>query len=148
MNTRVGWSVLAVLTVVIIGSAIALVVMPVPANGPSGTAGEQFVSEKVKVVSPTQHAMVPKTFAVKGEARGTWFFEASFPVQVRDPANNLVGQGIAQATADWMTEAFVPFEATVTVPDYAGPADLVFVKDNPSGLPEHDDSVEFPIIVQ
>lgn len=85
---------------------------------------------------------------VIGEARGPWYFEASFPVQVRDPDNNLVGQGIAQAGAEWMTENFVPFSATVTVANYTGPATLVLLKDNPSGLPENDDAVFFPIVVQ
>lgn len=91
---------------------------------------------------------VGKTFNVIGEARGTWYFEASFPVQVRDPGNNLVGQGIAQAGADWMTENFVPFSSTVTVANYTGPATLVLLKDNPSGLPENDDAVFFPITIQ
>jgi hypothetical protein len=91
---------------------------------------------------------VPRTFTVRGEARGNWFFEASFPLQVRDPNNTLVGQGIAMTTDNWMTTEFVSFEGKVIVENYSGPADLVLLKDNPSGLPENDDAVLFEIVVQ
>ncbi|MEY4747174.1 MAG: hypothetical protein RLZZ416_223 [Candidatus Parcubacteria bacterium] len=106
------------------------------------------MSDKVTISNPLPHATVGKTFTVTGEARGAWYFEASFPVQVRDANNNKVGQGIAQAQGDWMTESFVPFEAAVTVSGYRGPATLVLMKDNPSGLPENDDSVEIPVVIQ
>jgi hypothetical protein len=91
---------------------------------------------------------VAKQFTVSGEARGNWYFEASFPIKIQDANNNQVGAGIAQAQEEWMTTEFVPFIATVTVENYSGPATLVLLKDNPSGLPEHDDSVTFPVIVQ
>lgn len=108
-----------------------------------------FTSENVKVSSPLPNAPVSQAFIVSGYARGTWFFEASFPVQIRDPQNNLVGQGIAQADGEWMTTEFVAFNAPVTINNnYSGPATLILHKDNPSGLPEHDDSVSFPIVVQ
>jgi len=42
----------------------------------------------------------------------------------------------------------VPFTAQVTVEDYSGPATLVLLKDNPSGLPENDDSVSFSVVIQ
>ena len=61
---------------------------------------------------------------------------------------NRVGLGIAQAVGEWMTTDFVPFNAPVIVENYTGPATLVLVKDNASGLPEFDDSVSFPIIIE
>lgn len=152
MNTRVGWAIIAILTVVIAVLAVFLVVTPAPKQASDTLAPEDaaqpFVSENVKISSPVRNASVAKTFTVVGEARGTWYFEASFPVQVRDPDNNLVGQGIAQATENWMTNEFVPFTAPITVENYSGPATLVLMKDNPSGLPENEDSVEFPIVVK
>ena len=107
-----------------------------------------FASENVKVSSPLPNATVAQNFTVSGYARGIWFFEASFPVEVRDPQNNLVGIGIAQAVGEWMTEEFVAFNAPVTVQSYTGPATLVLKKDNPSGLPEHNDSESFSIVIQ
>ncbi|MEK7567771.1 MAG: Gmad2 immunoglobulin-like domain-containing protein [Patescibacteria group bacterium] len=87
---------------------------------------------------------------VKGEARGFWFFEAGFPVILTDWDGKIIGEGIAQARSDWMTENFVPFEATLnfTKPDYGKRGTLILKKDNPSGLSEHDDVLEIPINFQ
>ncbi|MEK7614829.1 MAG: Gmad2 immunoglobulin-like domain-containing protein, partial [Patescibacteria group bacterium] len=76
-----------------------------------------------------------------------WYFEASFPVELQDKNGNVIAQGPAQAQGDWMTDAYVPFEATLT---FTKPADgetgtLILRKDNPSGLPEHDDFVKIPV---
>lgn len=138
-------------TVLIIGALVIVVLGAILIAAPKPDGDDilpPFASENVKVSSPLPNATVSKNFTVSGYARGTWFFEASFPVQVRDPQNNLVGQGIAQAQGDWMTTEFVAFNAPVTIQNYTGPATLVLKKDNPSGLPEHDASVSFPIVVQ
>lgn len=152
MSARMAWSIIVVLAVIIVVLAVLLFAGSAPdQNGttpPPSPTPAPFRSENVNVSFPLPNATVPKTFTVIGEARGTWYFEASFPVQVRDPGNNLVGQGIAQAGANWMTTEFVPFSASVTVTGYSGPADLVLIKDNPSGLPENDDAVFFPVVVQ
>lgn len=103
--------------------------------------------EMITVDSPLPGATVLKDFVVTGKARGTWFFEASFPIQVLSKDGNVLAQGIAEAQSDWMTTNFVPFKATIKIPEsYTGTATLVLKKDNPSGLPEHDASISFPII--
>ncbi len=144
MNTRIWMVVCIVLFVVII--VLGWILATTPASTPS--AGEPFVSDMVKITSPLPNAAVAKTFTVKGYARGRWYFEASFPVKVNDASGKEVGSGIAQAESDWMTEEFVPFSAPIIVADYSGPATLVLLKDNPSGLPEHDDAVSIPIVIQ
>ena len=153
--SRGAWIWLGGLTVAVAILAVYLFVVPAPTQNGDNTpppaptlSPAPFTSANVNVSAPLPNTAVNKSFTVTGQARGTWYFEASFPVQVRDPDNDLVGQGIAQATADWMTTEFVPFTATVTVAGYYGPADLVLIKDNPSGLPENDDAVWFPIVVQ
>ena len=84
-----------------------------------------------------------------GEARGNWYFEASFPIEVRDAAGNVIATGIAQAQGDWMTENFVPFVATVQIPaNYIDEAVLVLMNDNPSGMPENARSISFPITIE
>lgn len=142
MNTNIRLAV--ALGVVLLALLTAFILIPAPAEAPA----LPFESEHVRVGSPLPGASVGKSFTVQGEARGPWYFEASFPVEVRDPSGEQVGLGIAQAEGEWMTEEFVPFTAQVSVPDYTGPATLVLKKDNPSGLPENDDSVEFEIVVQ
>lgn len=148
---RTGIIIGIVLFFVIIAAGWVLVATPAPAVSPTPTPTPPpgpFISDMVKITSPLAGAVVGKTFTVKGEARGQWYFEASFPVQVKDANNDTVGQGIAQAEGEWMTTEFVPFSANVIVTNYSGPATLVLLKDNPSGLPENDDSVSIPIIVQ
>ena len=133
-----------IIALVVLLAAVVLGGVLIASPSPSGSP---FVSEKVKVTLPFPGATVLKEFIVTGEARGVWFFEASFPVEVRDPEGNVVGRGLATAEGEWMTEEFVPFSAPVTIENYSGPATLVLIKDNPSGLPEHDDSVSFQITV-
>lgn len=113
------------------------------------TAYANASSDVVVVELPFPGAVTGKTFSVIGEARGYWFFEASFPIEVRGADGALLTTVVAQAQSDWMTEDFVPFTAQVTVPEsYMGPATVVLKKDNPSGLPKNDASVSFPITVE
>ena len=103
----------------------------------------------IMVELPFPGAVTGKEFSVIGRARGMWFFEASFPIEVRDRNNALLAQGIATAGSDWMTEEFVPFRADLKVLDsYIGPATLILKKDNPSGMPEKDASISFPFTIE
>lgn len=107
------------------------------------------LSARVTIETPTKNATVGKSFAVQGKAPGNWYFEASFPIQVRSAEGNVIGRGIAQAQSDWMTTELVAFKTTVTIEGgYTGPARLILLRDNPSGLPENDDAVEIDIVVQ
>jgi len=106
-------------------------------------------ADLIKVDLPFPGAVTGKEFKVTGQARGYWFFEASFPVEVLDKDGKSLVVAIAQAQSEWMTENFVPFEANIKVPaTYIGPATLVLHKDNPSGLPEHEASISFPITIE
>ncbi|MCK9377857.1 MAG: Gmad2 immunoglobulin-like domain-containing protein, partial [Syntrophobacterales bacterium] len=49
-----------------------------------------------------------------GKARGAWFFEATFPVRLLDGNGREIADWVpAHAKADWMTDAWVPFETTL-----------------------------------
>ncbi len=167
MNTRIAWGVLITLTILIVVLAVALFVVPTPASAPtvdserSAPASPNPVTKtptptglaplhtKVSVTSPKAGSTVGKTFVVAGSAPGNWFFEASFPIQVRDKDNNKIGQAIAQAQGEWMTTDQVTFTSSITISSgYSGPATLVLLRDNPSGLPENDDALEVPIVIQ
>jgi hypothetical protein len=105
--------------------------------------------DMIRLSSPPIGAVVGKIFEVRGQARGTWFFEASFPVVVLDAKGNVLAQAVAKAGSDWMTTDFVPFSSSITIPDtYIGEAVVVLKKDNPSGLPEKDASMSFPIHIE
>lgn len=100
-------------------------------------------------IEPNQ--IINSPLVITGRARGTWFFEASFPVFLTDWDGRIIAQGIAQAKSDWMTTDYVQFETILTfVADkdvYSNRGALIFKKDNPSDLPENDDALEIPVII-
>jgi len=114
----------------------------------------------IRVTSPRPNSTVESPLTITGQARGYWYFEASFPVVLVDWDGKIIAQGIAQAQGDpdatdgagWMTEDFVPFEATLTFaadPNaYSNCGSLILQKDNPSGLPQYDDALEIPVVIQ
>jgi len=95
--------------------------------------------------APSPDAPLTSPVTVIGRARGTWFFEASFPVRLYNANNEELAVGIAQAQDDWMTENYVSFMTTLTFEADTPTGTLVFQKDNPSGLPEYDKEVRVPV---
>lgn len=105
-------------------------------------------TDLIIVDNPRTNQEIESPLTISGQARGYWFFEASFPVLLTDWDGLIIAEGIAQAKGDWMTEDFVPFEVTLEFekPSYNNKGTLILRKDNPSGLPENDDSLEVPVI--
>jgi len=102
--------------------------------------------DKIIVSSPLPYAAVSSPLALVGQARGMWFFEASFPVRLFDANGKELAVIPVAAQSEWMTEDFVPFTGTLSFPPPATQTGmLVFEKDNPSGLPEHADSISIPV---
>jgi len=126
-------------------------------------AGEHFTenignalekSDLIRLTSPLPNAEVTSPLTITGEARGNWYFEASFPVMLTDWDGKILAEGFATAHGEWMTTDFVPFTATITFAtadisgQYANRGTLILKKDNPSGLPEHDDALEIPVVLK
>lgn len=107
-------------------------------------------TDLIRIEYPRPNQTISSPLTITGQARGSWYFEASFPVVLTDWDGKIIAQGIATAKSEWMTTDFVPFEATLTfVVDkntYSNRGSLILKKDNPSGLSEHDDALEIPII--
>ncbi|MDD2696996.1 MAG: Gmad2 immunoglobulin-like domain-containing protein [Candidatus Pacebacteria bacterium] len=112
-----------------------------------GNASEK--SDLIRVDAPQPNETIESPLTIKGEARGYWFFEASFPVKLLDGKEEVIATAVAQAKSDWMTEDFVPFEANL---EFQNPmtekGTLILEKDNPSGLPENSDELRIPVIFQ
>jgi benzodiazapine receptor len=109
-----------------------------------GNANEKL--DLIRVATPRPGDTVKSPLTVRGEARGNWFFEASFPVKVVDENGKVIGNGVAQAEDEWMTTEFVPFTVTIKLTaTSAHKASLILEKDNPSGLSQNDDSLTIPI---
>ena len=108
-------------------------------------------ADMIQVELPFPDAVVGKEFSVIGKARGNWFFEGSFPIEVLDKNGKVLAIGLASPIggADWMTTQFVNFKADIKIPQsYIGAATLVLKKDNPSGLVKYDASISFPITIE
>lgn len=108
----------------------------------------QVADGDIVVSVPATGAAISSPLTVEGSARGSWYFEASFPMVLVDWDGKIIAEGIAQAQGDWMTQDFVPFKGTLT---FSKPEDgntagaLILRKDNPSGMPENDAAVEVPV---
>lgn len=118
-------------------------------SGKSFTQDIGYELEKndlIKVDIPRPNTLVSSPLEITGQARGKWYFEASFPIKLYDENNQIIAEGIAQAQGNWMTDDFVPFKATLnfTIPS-TQKGKLVLQKDNPSGQKELDDSLIVPV---
>lgn len=104
-------------------------------------------ADLIRVSSLEPFDVITSPLTIEGEARGYWFFEASFPITLVNWDGLIIAEGFATANGEWMTEDFVPFTATLTFtkPAFDSRGTIIFRKDNPSGLPEHDDALEIPI---
>ena len=102
----------------------------------------------IVVTKPQPGEPVSSPIAIEGSVKGSWFFEASFPIQIIDETGAVIGYGLAKPKGDWMTNDFVAFESSVifSVPKNVSRGFLILKKDNPSDLREHDASIEIPIV--
>lgn len=115
-------------------------------NGPNCEFAACPKENLIRVESPKANETISSPLTAKGEARGFWFFEASFPIRLYDANGKEIAIQIAQAKSEWMTEDFVPFEAILQFsPPETETGTLVLEKDNPSGLPENADELRIPV---
>jgi len=103
-------------------------------------------TDLIQVTAPRPNQVVSSPLVVAGRARGRWYFEASFPVHLFDANGKELAVVPAQAQGEWMTTDFVPFKVELVFSEPATAAGmLVLKKDNPSGLPEHEDELRIPV---
>jgi Immunoglobulin-like domain of bacterial spore germination len=123
---------------------------PLKTFNPILTQNQIDKTDLIRVDTPLPNQIVSSPLVIKGEARGSWFFEATFPVILTNWDGLIIAQGVARAKGDWTTTDFVPFEATLTFTvdkkAYSNKGALTLKKDNPSGLPQNDNSIEIPVI--
>lgn len=109
------------------------------------------LDDMIHVFDPSEGTTVYSPIDVFGEARGAWFSEGTFPVRLYDNEGNLLSEGVASSTSasadGWMTDDFVPFEASLSYqePPKTDTGTLVLMRDNPSGDPANDMQVVIPV---
>ncbi len=102
--------------------------------------------ETICVNKLKENTLIKSPLEISGRARGNWFFEASFPIQLLDRSGAVLAQTVGQAQGDWMTADLVPFTAELKFEAPLGDTGtLIFKRDNPSGLPQNDASLTLPI---
>lgn len=114
----------------------------------------------IVVTLPKGGELITSPQTITGRARGYWFFEGSFPIVLTNWDGLIIAESYATAVLDpadpsstWMTEDFVDFEGSITFPTdeslgaVSNRGTLILQKANPSGLPEHDDVVEIPVVL-
>jgi hypothetical protein len=135
------------------GPTCEFVCPALPEVAPDIQAQIDAKSDLITLTSPVPNGVFESGATISGQARGYWFFEASFPFYLTNWDGLIIAEGFATATGEWMTEEFVPFTTTVEFsnpytagdPDFMKRGTLILKKDNPSGLPENDDALEIPV---
>ncbi len=116
---------------------------PLPSLVPTPTPG---ISDLIRLDEPVSGQKIKSPLTLKGQARGYWYFEASFPAKVLDDNGVELGVIPVQASGEWMTEDFVSFSAVLKFKKPLTQSGvLVLQKDNPSGLPENDAELRVPV---
>lgn len=105
-------------------------------------------SDSVRVEAPEAGTTVSSPLTVRGAARGSWYFEATLPVELVAEDGTMLAESFAEADGEWMTTDYVPFETNLTfeVPEGVSEGVVRIRKANPSGLPENDNS--FDVLVR
>jgi len=117
-------------------------------------------ADMIRLSNPRPGQTVASPVTITGEARGMWYWEATFPIAITDWDGRIIGEGYAEAVLDpndpestWMTENFVPFKAVLNftiLPEsaHSDRGTLILQKANASDLPENDDALEIPVILK
>lgn len=141
-------SALLIIVIVLVGVALLYYFN----NQKAGINGNGEINYKdlVKLETPSEGEIIGSPLTVRGQARGVWFFEATFPITLTNWDGVIMAQGFAQAQGDWMTEGFVPFEAVLQFenPNFEDRGLLILEKNNASGLPENDDALQVTVLFE
>lgn len=99
------------------------------------------------ISSPDFSQSLSSPFVVTGKVDPSWVFEASFPIELFDDQGNSLFLGTA-SVPKWTETgaAFADFTAKINFSTTATSGTLEFKKDNPSGLPENNQSFKIPVI--
>ncbi len=99
------------------------------------------------IFSPSLNSPLSSPINLEGEISRLFLFEGSFPIVLKDSNGKVLATTTAHTKAEDLSKVMVPFSATLT---FSAPetheGSLILEKDNPSGLPQNDDSRIFKVI--
>lgn len=99
----------------------------------------------LELIYPQPNTEVGCEFELSGKISNQWFFEGSFPVSiVVDGKTVLETQALTEE--EWTKEGDISFYSKIKCDSgCVGSGNIVLKKDNPSDLPENDDSFSIPV---
>lgn len=107
---------------------------------------EEVSNQPIRVRNVSDNQVIESPFVVRGEARGNWYFEATFPITLLDANGKKLAETYATAQGEWMTESFVPFiSEPLTFTSATATGTLVINNANASGLPENSKELRIPV---
>lgn len=121
------------------------------AETPSQAGARTFTSVKgvtIELDNWPKDNVLTSPLTITGKVPGSWSFEGTFPIGVLYEGDIGLPGATATLQGDWMTTEMVPFTATLTFDEKIMASDdvaIILRNANPSGLPENDDSVSFPV---
>ncbi len=140
---------ISVITACILG-AVILFIRPIslfaPTQPQATVSTQAKILHVIEVTQPLPNTKVTSPITILGRARGSWYFEASAPVRLKDATGAVIAHGTIKASTNWMTTDFVAFSATLafTAP-LTSAGTLVLTNDNPSGDPKKLQTLEIPV---
>ena len=143
MKSNIKYLIIGVIIVILILINLALIFD----WGRSSDVSASNRGSEIIVDSPKVDSVISNKVKISGKAKGSWFFEAVFPIELQDPEGNIIATSTATAEGDWTTESFVPFTASLSfsVPTTTGYGIIVLKNDNPSGDPSKSKTLEIPV---
>lgn len=103
---------------------------------------------KIEIDNWPKSGVISSPLTITGKVPGSWAYEGSFPIDVVYEGDIGLPGTTAKLQGDWMTDAMVPFTATLTFDARTMASDdvgIVLRNANPSGLPENDDSLSLKV---
>lgn len=126
---------------------------PAQCSTPDGRLFKQDIgnalelTDSIQVSTPQPGQIITSPLTITGQAKGPWFFEATFPIELFDANNKSLGKNFATAQGEWMTESFVPFTSTITFEKPSTVKGKLIIKNaNPSGLTENEKELVIPVV--
>ena len=164
--TKFGKIILTVIIILVIGLVVFLLQKPV-----ENTSLNEPVNDDVVIIDqqPTNNAplnavgpnasdllefslepgaLVSGLASFTGKVEGAYFFEGNILINVLDAEQNVVKEGFATATTEWMTEGPVEFAGEIDFTGLQpGPGYVEIKNDNPSDEEGFEKQILLPIVI-
>lgn len=120
--------------------------LPTLSNDFSQATKEGKGTESIQIQNIIPQQKIASPVLIKGVARGSWFFEAVFPVRLVAEDGTLLASGIAKADDNWQVDSFVPFHAQLIFTSIGHTSGVIeFHKNNLSNSLQKDDEFTIPV---